>query len=72
LPAYESGTAALTNSSATSTTLSMPLTTEDLAAALDHQHHEDFEAQMGAPAKFCVQAYNLVNLKRKKGTSTTP
>jgi hypothetical protein len=27
-------------------TFSMPLTTEDLAAALDRQHHEDFEAQM--------------------------
>jgi hypothetical protein len=27
-------------------TFSMPLTTEDLVAALDHQHHEDFEAQM--------------------------
>jgi hypothetical protein len=27
-------------------TFSMPLTTADLAAALDHQHHEDFEAQM--------------------------
>ncbi|MDR0756534.1 MAG: hypothetical protein LBF85_01650 [Tannerella sp.] len=25
-------------------TFSMPLTTEDLAAALDRQHHEDFEA----------------------------
>jgi hypothetical protein len=24
----------------------MPLTTEDLAAALDRQHHEDFEAQV--------------------------
>jgi hypothetical protein len=24
----------------------MPLTTEDLAAALDRQHHEEFEAQM--------------------------
>ena len=27
-------------------TFSMPLTTEDLAAALDRQHHEDFEAQI--------------------------
>jgi hypothetical protein len=27
-------------------TFSMPLTTEDLAAALDRQHHEDFEAQL--------------------------
>jgi hypothetical protein len=27
-------------------TFSMPLTTEDLAAALDRQHHEDFEAQV--------------------------
>jgi hypothetical protein len=27
-------------------TFSMPLTTEDLAAALDHQHHEEFEAQL--------------------------
>ncbi|MDR1383017.1 MAG: hypothetical protein LBJ67_04095 [Planctomycetaceae bacterium] len=27
-------------------TFSMPLTTEDLAAALDRQHHEDVEAQM--------------------------
>jgi hypothetical protein len=27
-------------------TFSMPLTTEDLAAALDRQHHEEFEAQM--------------------------
>jgi hypothetical protein len=27
-------------------TFSMPLTTEDLVAALDRQHHEDFEAQM--------------------------
>jgi hypothetical protein len=24
----------------------MPLTTEDLAAALDKQHHEEFEAQV--------------------------
>jgi hypothetical protein len=24
----------------------MPLTTEDLAAALDRQHHEEFEAQL--------------------------
>jgi hypothetical protein len=27
-------------------TFSMPLTTEDLAAALDRQHHEDFEKQL--------------------------
>jgi hypothetical protein len=27
-------------------TFSMPLTTEDLAAALDRQHHEEFEAQL--------------------------
>jgi hypothetical protein len=27
-------------------TFSMPLTTEDLAAALDRQHHEEFEAQV--------------------------
>jgi hypothetical protein len=27
-------------------TFSMPLTTEDLVAALDRQHHEEFEAQM--------------------------
>ncbi|MDR1223104.1 MAG: hypothetical protein LBL07_09565 [Tannerella sp.] len=27
-------------------TFSMPLTTEDLAAALDQQHHAEFEAQM--------------------------
>ena len=27
-------------------TFSMPLTTEDFVAALDRQHHEDFEAQM--------------------------
>jgi hypothetical protein len=27
-------------------TFSMPLTTEDLAAALDRQHHEEFEAQI--------------------------
>jgi hypothetical protein len=27
-------------------TFSMPLTTEDLAAALDRQHHENFEAQL--------------------------
>ncbi|MDR2041901.1 MAG: hypothetical protein LBP98_06230 [Tannerella sp.] len=27
-------------------TFSMPLTTEDLAATLDRQHHEEFEAQM--------------------------
>jgi hypothetical protein len=27
-------------------TFSMPLTTEDLAAALDQQHHEEFEAQI--------------------------
>jgi hypothetical protein len=27
-------------------TFSMPLTTEDLAAALDRQHHEDFEMQL--------------------------
>ncbi|MDR0610119.1 MAG: hypothetical protein LBG58_08420, partial [Planctomycetaceae bacterium] len=27
-------------------TFSMPLTTEDLAAALDRQHHEDFETQL--------------------------
>jgi hypothetical protein len=27
-------------------TFSMPLTTEDIAAALDRQHHEDFEAQV--------------------------
>jgi hypothetical protein len=27
-------------------TFSMPLTTEDLAAALDRQHYEDFEAQV--------------------------
>ena len=27
-------------------TFSMPLTTEDLVAAFDRQHHEDFEAQM--------------------------
>jgi hypothetical protein len=27
-------------------TFSMPLTTEDIAAALDRQHHEEFEAQM--------------------------
>ena len=27
-------------------TFSMPLTTEDLAAALDRQHHEDYEAQL--------------------------
>jgi hypothetical protein len=27
-------------------TFSMPLTTEDLVAALDRQHHEDFEAQV--------------------------
>ncbi|MDR1454170.1 MAG: hypothetical protein LBJ01_00825 [Tannerella sp.] len=27
-------------------TFSMPLTTEDLAATLDRQHHEDFDAQM--------------------------
>lgn len=27
-------------------TFSMPLTTEDLAASLDHQHHADFEAQL--------------------------
>jgi hypothetical protein len=27
-------------------TFSMPLTTEDLAAALDRQHHQDFEAQL--------------------------
>jgi hypothetical protein len=27
-------------------TFSMPLATEDLAAALDHQHHADFEAQL--------------------------
>jgi hypothetical protein len=27
-------------------TFSMPLTTEDLAAALDHQHHEDYEAHV--------------------------
>ncbi|MDR2359517.1 MAG: hypothetical protein LBD87_06955 [Prevotellaceae bacterium] len=27
-------------------TFSMPLTTEDLAAALDRQHHEDFEEQL--------------------------
>jgi hypothetical protein len=29
-----------------SPTFSMPLTTEDLAASLDHQHHADFEAQL--------------------------
>ena len=29
-------------------TFSMPLTTEDLAAALDRQHHEDYEAQIRA------------------------
>jgi hypothetical protein len=29
-----------------SPTFSMPLTTEDLAAALDHQHHADFESQL--------------------------
>jgi hypothetical protein len=27
-------------------TFSMPLTTEDLAAALDQQHHAEFEAQL--------------------------
>jgi hypothetical protein len=27
-------------------TFSMPFTTEDLAAALDRQYHEEFEAQM--------------------------
>jgi hypothetical protein len=27
-------------------TFSMPLTTEDLAATIDHQHHEDFEPQL--------------------------
>jgi hypothetical protein len=27
-------------------TFSMPLTTEDLAAALDRQHHEEFESQV--------------------------
>jgi hypothetical protein len=27
-------------------TFSMPLTTEDLAAALDHQHHEEYEAHV--------------------------
>jgi hypothetical protein len=27
-------------------TFSMPLTTEDLAAELDRQHHEEFEARM--------------------------
>jgi hypothetical protein len=29
-------------------TFSMPLTTEDLIAAIDRQHHEDFEAQVRA------------------------
>ena len=29
-------------------TFSLPLTTEDLAAALDRQHHEDYEAQIRA------------------------
>jgi hypothetical protein len=27
-------------------TFSMPLTTEDLAAAIDRQHHEEFEAHV--------------------------
>jgi hypothetical protein len=27
-------------------TFSMPLTTEDLAATLDRQHHEEYEAQL--------------------------
>ena len=47
-------------------TFSMPLTTEDLAAALDRQHHEDFEAQMQEVERHRQEIERLQNELRVK------
>ena len=49
-------------------TFSMPLTTEDLVAALDRQHHEDFEAQMRETERHRLEIERLqAALKEGKG-----
>ena len=47
-------------------TFSMPLTTEDLVAALDRQHHEDYEAQLQEVERHRQEIERLQNELRTK------
>jgi hypothetical protein len=52
-------------------TFSMPLTTEDLAVALDRQHHEEFEAQLREVERQRQEIERLnaeLNVQKKVGT----